>query len=127
MSEAHMSTAMQASLTGRVGNLTPEQEAVLREFKSKLEAIGAYDPQKHSDHLLLRFLRARKFNLDNARKMWMDCEKWRREFGIEQLMQTFDFPEAAEAGILIQNHCLAYSEKCTSKQDWKKNVGGLFQ
>ncbi|TPX33606.1 hypothetical protein SmJEL517_g03587 [Synchytrium microbalum] len=94
--EPPLSAAMLAAQTGRVGNLTPEQETALAEFKSKLSAIGAYDPAKHSDHLLLRFLRARKFNLDNARKMWLDCEKWRKEFGIEELMKTFDFPEAAE-------------------------------
>lgn len=91
-----MSPAMQASLTGRVGNLTPEQEAGLVALKSALEPIGAYNPQTHSDHILLRFLRARKFNLENTKKMWLDYEKWRKDFGVQELLQTFDFPEATE-------------------------------
>lgn len=32
---------------------------------------------KWDDYFLLRFLRARKFHIDNTTKMWSDYLKWR--------------------------------------------------
>jgi hypothetical protein len=64
---------------GRLGFLTPEQEQSLATFKKELE--GIYNPELHSDHQLLRFLRARQFQLPQAKEMFTNCEKWKKEFG----------------------------------------------
>ncbi|TPX57783.1 hypothetical protein PhCBS80983_g03595 [Powellomyces hirtus] len=85
--------ASQENLAGRVGNLTPEQTQTLAQFKTELAAEGFYDPAKHDDHILLRFLRARKFHLPEAKKMWTEYITWRKEFGADEILQTFDFPE----------------------------------
>jgi len=40
-----------------------------------------------------RFLRARKFNLKDAKKMFMDCQEWRKTaegIGIDELYRTLD-------------------------------------
>jgi len=44
---------------------------------------------------MLRFLRARKFVVEDAKKMFIDCEKWRGEFGggVDELAQTFEYAE----------------------------------
>jgi len=34
---------------------------------------------------LLRFLRARKFDLPRAKMMWEANEKWRKEFGADDI------------------------------------------
>ncbi|KAK4793558.1 hypothetical protein SAY86_023993 [Trapa natans] len=51
-------------------------------------------PAKHDDHhMMLRFLRARKFDLDKTKQMWSDMLQWRKEFGADIVMEEFEFQE----------------------------------
>jgi hypothetical protein len=75
---------------GRLGHLTPEQQDLLQEFKGRI--TGAYI----DDNQLLRFLRARQFDLDNAAKMFNEYLAWRAEFGTDQIIATFEFPELSK-------------------------------
>ncbi|KAJ3297927.1 cytosolic factor, phosphatidylinositol/phosphatidylcholine transfer protein [Borealophlyctis nickersoniae] len=79
--------------TGRPGNLTPEEQKTLDQFKKELAEEGHYDPEKHDDYMLCRFLRARKFQLPAAKKMWIEHVTWRKEFGVDTLATDFEFPE----------------------------------
>ncbi|KAF8173762.1 CRAL-TRIO domain-containing protein [Mycena galopus ATCC 62051] len=81
---------------GRLGNLTPVQEAALAKFASELRAEGAFVEARHDDATLLRFLRARKFDVPKAKDMFLACEKWRKEFGVDELVRSFEFPELTE-------------------------------
>ncbi|KAG8630504.1 hypothetical protein KVT40_002123 [Elsinoe batatas] len=76
---------------GHPGHLTPEQEAQVSQFRMMLEQAGY--TERLDTLTLLRFLRARKFNVELSKQMFIDCEKWRKEFGggIDNLLQTFDF------------------------------------
>ena len=84
---------LQLPTAGRLGHLTPEQEQTLAKFKEELTAAGMYEPTKFDDHCLLRFLRARKFNLVQTKKMFEDFYKWRVEQSVDTIMSDFDFPE----------------------------------
>jgi hypothetical protein len=42
-------------------------------------------------HPQSRFLRARKFDLAKAKVMFIDCEKWRKDFKVDELYETFDY------------------------------------
>ncbi|KAJ8042966.1 SEC14-like protein 2 [Holothuria leucospilota] len=55
--------------TGRVGNLTKDQEAKLAQLKESLKDVLK---DKHTDHHLLRFLRARNFNLKKTEEMFRE-------------------------------------------------------
>ena len=80
-------------LPGRVGNLSPEQQHALDEFKELIKAEGIFVPERHDDHYVLRFLRARKFHIANTHKMFVDCENWRKELKVDELIDTFVFSE----------------------------------
>ncbi|ORX94460.1 CRAL-TRIO domain-containing protein [Clohesyomyces aquaticus] len=90
-------TIAPAPQPGHPGYTTPEQDAQVSQLRMMLEQGGFND---NLDTLtMLRFLRARKFNVELAKQMFMDCEKWRREYagvGVDELVRTFDYKERPE-------------------------------
>ncbi|KAJ3127643.1 cytosolic factor, phosphatidylinositol/phosphatidylcholine transfer protein [Nowakowskiella sp. JEL0407] len=55
-----------------------------------------FDNERHSDYMLLRFLRARKFDIGLSLKMFLEYEAWRATFGgvgVDQLVRTWEYPE----------------------------------
>lgn len=45
------------------------------------------------DSTLLRFLRARKFDITLAKEMYDVCEKWRKEYGTDTILKDFHYEE----------------------------------
>jgi len=82
-------------LPGRLGNLTVTQQRALETFKKELVAEGHFVEERMDDATLLRFLRARKFDVAKAKEMLVAAEKWRKDFGVEKIMKEFDFKEKA--------------------------------
>ncbi|KAG5463299.1 MAG: CRAL/TRIO, N-terminal domain-containing protein [Olpidium bornovanus] len=76
-----------------ITQLTPEQKSKLEQFRKELEAEGLYNPLEPSDTCLIRFLRARKWDLPKTMLMFKNAEQWRKDFGVDQLVKDFRFDE----------------------------------
>jgi len=81
---------------GRLGNLTVTQLHTLEKLKKELKEEGAFVEERMTDTMLLRFLRARKFDLIKTKEMLLAAEQWRKDFGVEDIVKNFDFKEKAE-------------------------------
>ncbi|KAI9708490.1 MAG: cytosolic factor, phosphatidylinositol/phosphatidylcholine transfer protein [Bogoriella megaspora] len=80
--------------SGHPGHTTDEQDAKVFQLRTMLEQQGYKDGL---DTLtLLRFLRARKFDVEASKKMFIDSEKWRQSFGgsgVDDLTKNFEYTE----------------------------------
>ncbi|KAJ3342654.1 cytosolic factor, phosphatidylinositol/phosphatidylcholine transfer protein [Gonapodya sp. JEL0774] len=102
---------------------TPEQQAALNEFKDSLKADNLYDSDFMDDHTLLRFLRARRFDVAKTKLMFVHFLNWRKEFKVEEIYKTFVYTEKAEVA--------AFYPRYYHKQDkdgrplWIEHLGRL--
>ncbi|KYK57200.1 Sec14 cytosolic factor [Drechmeria coniospora] len=79
---------------GHAGHLTEGQIAQVHQLRMMLEAEGFTD--RLDTLTLLRFLRARKFDVALSKQMFVDTEKWRKETKLDELVPTWDYPERPE-------------------------------
>lgn len=77
--------------TGFPGYLTESEKSALEQLRIMLEAEG--HTERIDDSTLLRFLRARKFDIMKAKEMYEECEKWRKEFGTNTILTDFHYTE----------------------------------
>ncbi|RBR05022.1 uncharacterized protein FIESC28_11424 [Fusarium coffeatum] len=81
---------------GHPGYLTEDQIAKLHQFRMMLESEGC--TERLDTLTLLRFLRARKFDVEASKAMFLDTEKWRKETKLDETVPVWDYPEKAEIG-----------------------------
>lgn len=73
-----------------------KEENAVHELRAKLLDSDLL-PVKHDDyHTLLRFLKAREFNIEKTTQMWEDMLHWRKEYGTDAILEDFEFEELDE-------------------------------
>ncbi|KAG5983981.1 hypothetical protein E4U43_006223, partial [Claviceps pusilla] len=88
------STTSQAGYPlGHLGHLTAREEAALDTFKGLLEERGLYTrglSGVYDDQTLLRYLRARRWNPEDAYRQFKETQDWRAANHIDTLYRTID-------------------------------------
>jgi len=81
--------------SGFINDCSPQQLQTLEKFRERVKAMGCNNPN-YDDIYLLRFLRARKFDLEKTTEMWKTYINWRKEKKVDEIAHS-EFPELAEA------------------------------
>lgn len=76
-----------------LGELTPLQESKLLALEAKIKEQCTVEGKRMPDHQsILRFLRARDYNVEKGYGMLVESLKWRRENEIDSLLEMYKMP-----------------------------------
>ncbi|KAJ6776789.1 PHOSPHATIDYLINOSITOL/PHOSPHATIDYLCHOLINE TRANSFER PROTEIN SFH13 [Salix koriyanagi] len=73
-----------------------KEESAVHELRQKLLERDLLPPGHDDYHTLLRFLKAREFNIDKTIQMWQEMLNWRKEYGTDSILEDFEFDELEE-------------------------------
>ncbi|KAJ4866768.1 Phosphatidylinositol/phosphatidylcholine transfer protein SFH13 [Raphanus sativus] len=73
-----------------------KEESVVLEFRRNLLDRDLLPPRHDDYHTLLRFLKARDFNIEKTIQMWDEMLRWRKEYGTDTILEDFEFQELEE-------------------------------
>ncbi|KAK2818566.1 hypothetical protein Q5P01_024127 [Channa striata] len=82
-------------MSGRVGGLSLKQAETLSEFRGRIQDLLPSLPAQH-DHYLLRWLRARSFNVQKAEAMIRKHVEFRKQMRVDTIISEWTPPEVIE-------------------------------
>ncbi|MEQ2314204.1 hypothetical protein AMECASPLE_009770 [Ameca splendens] len=82
-------------MSGRFGDLSPKQAESLSEFQERIQDVLPSLPAHH-DHYLLRWLRARNFNVQKSENMIRKHVEFRKQMKVDTIITDWKPPEVIE-------------------------------
>ncbi len=79
-----------------MGDLSENQGNVLAEIRGWLQSEGLDPSQQFDDYDLLRFCRARKFQVAAIKTMFSNFVAKRKQFNLDTILDDFTYPELQE-------------------------------
>ncbi|KAG8655033.1 phosphatidylinositol/phosphatidylcholine transfer protein SFH13 isoform X1 [Manihot esculenta] len=73
-----------------------KEESTVFELRQRLLERNLLPPRHDEYHTLLRFLKAREYNIEKTIQMWEEMLHWRKEYGTDTILEDFDFEELEE-------------------------------
>ncbi|KAF3920735.1 Patellin-3 [Arthrobotrys entomopaga] len=80
-----------AAPKGHPGGTDDMQDAQVHQLRGLLEQEGY--TERLDTNTMLRYLRARKFDVQKSKDMYIKAEKWRKEKNLDHVVQTWTYPE----------------------------------
>jgi hypothetical protein len=69
-----------------MGDMSEEQEKQLEVFRKYIKDNNVTDHPQYDDYYLLRFLRARKFDMEKTLLMFNNFMNWRKENDVDNIL-----------------------------------------
>ncbi|XP_062079114.1 phosphatidylinositol/phosphatidylcholine transfer protein SFH13-like [Humulus lupulus] len=73
-----------------------KEESAVQDFRRRLVDRDLLPPRHDDYYTLLRFLKARDFNIEKTIQMWEEMLNWRKEYGTDTILEDFEFEELEE-------------------------------
>lgn len=73
-----------------------KEEGAVLQLRQKLLDRDLLPSRLDDYHTLLRFLKARDFNIEKTIEMWEEMLNWRQEYGTDTILEDFEFNELEE-------------------------------
>ncbi|XP_038898537.1 phosphatidylinositol/phosphatidylcholine transfer protein SFH13 isoform X2 [Benincasa hispida] len=73
-----------------------KEESAVHELRQKLLERNLLPFRLDDYHTLLRFLKAREFNMEKTIRMWEEMLNWRKDYGTDTILEDFEFEELEE-------------------------------
>lgn len=71
-----------------MGDMSEEQEKALEQFKQYIKDNNITEHPQYDDYYLLRFLRARKFDMEKTLLMFNNFMEWRKENDVDHILEV---------------------------------------
>ncbi|XP_076887595.1 phosphatidylinositol/phosphatidylcholine transfer protein SFH5-like [Bidens hawaiensis] len=73
-----------------------EEAEAVNLLRQTLIAYNLLPPILDDYHMILKYLKAMKFNLEDTKNMWINMLKWRKDFGADTILEDYKFHELSE-------------------------------
>ncbi|XP_065177422.1 uncharacterized protein LOC135808196 [Sycon ciliatum] len=93
-------------MSGRIGDLSDQQNQALKSIRRLISEGGPGTPTtQKTDVDLLRFLRARSFNVVAAFKQWKQTQEWREAYAVEDILKgSYPLEEELKSTLSLAYH-----------------------
>jgi len=71
-----------------MGDMSEDQEKALEQFRKYIKDNNITEHPQYDDYYLLRFLRARKFEMDKTILMFNTFMEWRKENDVDNILEV---------------------------------------